>query len=117
MTHENIAEFLQLFLLGWLGALAAIVFVKMLSGGINVTGLMCSAKGPKADPERVTLVMLTVAVALFYLVHSIGIPLEELKGDDDEFYMPDLPGDALVLLGGSQTAYITGKIFRSKKGV
>ncbi len=117
MTHENIAEFLQLFLLGWLGALAAIVFVKMLSGGINVTGLMCSAKGPKADPERVTLVMLTVGVALYYLVHSIGIPLEELKGADGKYSMPDLPGDALILLGGSQTAYITGKIFRPKTGV
>ncbi len=117
MTHENIAEFLELFLLGWLGALAAIIFVKMLSGKINVTGLMCSTKGPEADPERVTLLMLTVGVALYYLVHTIGIPIEELIGDDGKYYMPDLPRDALVLLGGSQGAYITGKIFRPKKGV
>ncbi len=117
MTHENIAELLQLFLLGWLGALTVIIFVKMLSGDINVTGLMRSAKSPEADPERVALVLLTVAVALYYLVHSIGIPLEELKGADGKYSMPDLPGDALILLGGSQTAYITGKIFRPKTGV
>ncbi len=119
MAHESISEFLALFLLGWLGALAVIVLIKMLRGDINTTGLMCSAKGPdsNADPERVTLVMLTVGVALYYLVNSIGIPLEELRGANGEFYMPDLPSDALVLLGGSQTAYITGKIFRPKKGV
>ena len=117
MTPETITEILKLFLLGWLGALAAIMLVKMLRGDINVTGLMCSANSTDADPERVALVMLTVGVALYYLVNSIGIPLEELKGADGKYSMPDLPGDALVLLGGSQTAYITGKFFRPKTGV
>lgn len=112
MTPENIAEFLQLFLLGWLGALTAIILVKMLRGDINATGLMRSANGADADPERVTLVMLTVAVSLYYLVHTLGVPVAELEGADGKFYMPDLPGEALVLLGGSQSAYITGKIFR-----
>ena len=55
MTPEIIAEFLKLFLLGWLGALTAFILVKMLRGDINTTGLMCSTKGGEPDPERVTM--------------------------------------------------------------
>ena len=117
MTQDNITDFLELFLLVWLGALAAIILIKMLRGDINVTGLTHSAEGTKADPERLTLLMLTLAVALYYLVHTIGMPFEDLPRVDGKLYMPDLPDDALVLLGGSQTAYITGKFFRPKKGV
>ena len=117
MTPEDIAQILKLFFLGWLGALTAIILVKMLRGDINTTGLMCSANSDEPDPERVTLVMLTVGVALFYLVHTLGVPLSEITDADGKVTMPDLPDEALVLLGGSQGAYITGKIMRPTKGV
>ena len=117
MTPETIAEFLKLFLLGWLGALTAFILVKMLRGDINTTGLMCSTKGGEPDPERVTMVMLTVGVALFYLVQTLGVPLSDITDATGKVTMPDLPDEALVLLGGSQSAYIAGKILRPKKGV
>jgi hypothetical protein len=116
MSLDLLGVFLQGFFLAWLGGLAAVVVAKALTGGINVEGLLSSPGGAGIDPERLTLLVATLAIAVYYVVTTLGTPLAELRLAGDQYQLPDLPTETVLALGGSQAAYLGGKTLRLMGG-
>jgi hypothetical protein len=85
-----------------LGGFFGIVFWKLLTGGISLSGLL---EGDRQDgdtyfsPGRVQLLMVTVLFALQYLFQILKNPAA----------FPPVPEELLVVLGGSQAVYLGGK--------
>jgi hypothetical protein len=90
----------------FVAALAAVVFSRLVDGGINTRYLLY---GRKADgslyfsPERAQLLLFTTWVALSYLLGVI-----EMRG---EGRLPDIAPLTLALLGGSHGVYLLGKAY------
>jgi hypothetical protein len=100
-------QFAQIFgycLLAWLFALAAIIALRMLSGKIPVQGLLTTAGGA-ADPERVQ--------SLFVTAFVIGALITDLPGSVERRSLPEIP-QSLLLLAGSNSLYLGGKIARTQ---
>ena len=117
MSGEDIALVLKFALSAWLLTLAAVFAFRLLRGDINTHGMLSSARGGDIDPERLALALITVSAAGFYIAHALDTPLDQLRNPETNNYvMPDIPAELLALLGGSQSAYLTGKIFRGKNG-
>lgn len=115
MNAGDISSVIGLVFQLWLGALTLVVLTKILRGDINTHGLLQSQPDGSYDGERVTLVFLTLITASYYVIHVIGTPLDAMRlGDPDHprYILPDIPDELVALFGGSQVAYITGKIFR-----
>ena len=94
-------------LIGWeveifLLATFAIVVGLMLTGGINTRGLLGqNADHTSASPERVQLLLATLAAAYGYLSQLLKNPTQ----------FPDVPRDWLLLLGGSHTFFLGRKFY------
>jgi hypothetical protein len=117
MSSADLATVLQYFFIAWLAVLAGLVTVKTLRGDINTNGLLHSVQGGEPDPERVASVATTLAIAGYYVIQTLGTPLDDLyHADTRAYFMPDLPGEMLALLGGSISVYVTGKFLRRKNG-
>jgi hypothetical protein len=84
-----------------LGLLALVVVYKILTGAINMRGLLDDKKTHALSPERVQLLVFTVMGAGYYLMLAI----EQAPNGR----LPDFPGEALLLVGGSQVVYLGGK--------
>ena len=84
-----------------LGGLVIVVAYKMLTGGINMRGLLDDKVSGALSPERVQLLVFTVLGAGYYLLLAI----EQAPNGR----LPDIPGEALLLAGGSQLVYLGGK--------
>lgn len=114
---EQLAEFLRIALLIWLGAVSVVVFSRLLRGDIATTGLLCSFGSDETDPERVSLFTLTLAIAFYYVVQTMQIPVSDLEIVNGIPVMPDLPTEALYIFGGGQGAYLSGKVYRLKEEI
>ena len=100
-------QFAQIFgycLLAWLFALAAIIALRMLSGKIPV-GPPPTAGGA-ADPEPVQ--------SLFVTAFVIGALIIDLPGSVERRSLPEIPQSLLLLLAGSDSLYLGGKIARTQ---
>jgi hypothetical protein len=94
---------LSLFLVG----LAVIVFYQLLTGRINTKGLLCEKDGTgNFSAGRVQLLFFTLIFGLMYL----GKVIQDPAG------FPDIPEEMLVLLGGSNAAYLGQKAFDLLRG-
>ncbi len=104
---DSLARFIELEFWIVICGLAAVIFYKMLSGGINMDGLLCNKSGRGAEwdasvsPERVQLLVFSLIAALVYVSEVVGSP--------DRF--PALPDALLLLLGASNFAYLGGKAY------
>ena len=116
MSIAGLTTVLQYFFLAWLAALVGVVAVKMLRGDINTSGLLHGPETRDLDPERAASAIATLAIAGYYVIQTLGTPLDSLMTAPGVYTMPDLPEEALVILGGSYSAYVTGKILRRKNG-
>lgn len=117
MSTVELAVLLEFALLAWLGVLAAVVAVKILRGDVNTHGLLTTSQGGALDPERAALMVATLAVAGYYMIQTLGTPLADLYDEAVGGYvLPDLPTELLVLIGGSQAGYLTGKFIRKPNG-
>lgn len=97
----SIARVLQFELLGFLFALAAVVFYQMLTGAINTSGLLAQKDGTgQTSPERIQLLLATLAAAASYLT-------EVAKNTSGT--MPDVSRNWLYLMGGSSGLYALRK--------
>ncbi len=115
-TAKSIAETgLQV----WFLALAAVVFVGILSGRISTVGMLTTAKAGGVDPERVLVLVVTLFGAAWYVSLALepGATNCILPNGSEGHCLPDVPEQLLFLLGGSQSTYITAKILRNNKGV
>jgi hypothetical protein len=102
---------LQLFqifgyvLLAWLAALALIIAYRILRGDISLQGILTTADG-SVDPERVQ----TLLVSFFVL----GTLIIEAPSSASRGSLPNVPESLLVLLAGSNSLYLGGKIARTQ---
>ena len=86
----------------FLGGLAAIVFYQMLTGRINTTGLLQEKTGKdELSWGRVQLLLFTFIFAFFYLFQVLDHPMQ----------FPEIPQEWLLLLGGSNLAYLGEKTY------
>lgn len=89
-----------------LGALAAIVALGLMTGSINTRYLFYGQRknGQRYfSSGRVQLLLITLWVALNYLLSVLNAPhIRDL---------PDVDKDTLALLGGSQLLYLGGKAY------
>lgn len=98
---QNLIPLVRLELTLILGGLALVVVYKLLTGAINMRGLLDDKKSHTLSPERVQLLVFTVMGAGYYLLLAIQ---QAPSGK-----LPDIPGEALLLVGGSQAVYLGGK--------
>jgi hypothetical protein len=93
--------------LGFLGLLAALIAFRLLSGKINLKGLLASKNGgPEVSPERVQLLLATLAMCMSYLgkaLHGTGNSL------------PDISPQMLYVFAGSSTLYASVKAWTTLK--
>jgi hypothetical protein len=95
-----IAEFMIIEIWFLLIGMAAIIIYKLTTGRINLKGLLCEKNmANKFSPVRVQLLLVSVAVAFYYLL--------KLFKDPTRFPMVNLK--VLLALGGSNLVYIAGK--------
>jgi hypothetical protein len=81
----------------------ALVVLQLLTGEISTKGLLYGTKGDGSQylsPERVQLLLFTLALAFQYLAQVLSHP--------ESF--PVLPESWIVVMGGSHLVYLGGKL-------
>jgi hypothetical protein len=89
----------------FLGALAAILSMRLLTGSINTRGLFFGRKDSQYyfSPARVQLLVLTLGEAVNYLLTVLQTP--------NTHSLPPVPQEWLAILGGSNGMYLAGKAY------
>jgi hypothetical protein len=103
---SRLFSFVCLEVIIFLGGLAAIIFYRLLTGGINTEYLLYGTRkdGTKYfSPERVQLLVFTLGTAMFYLM--------QVAKTRKAGVLPDVPTQTLVMLGGSHAIYLGGKAY------
>jgi hypothetical protein len=108
MSAMSITRVLHFELLGFLCALAAVVVYQMLTGRINLNGLLAQKnRTGQTSPERIQLLIATLAAAASYLT-------EVAKNTGGT--MPDVSNNWLYLMGGSSGIYALRKAWKTWNG-
>jgi hypothetical protein len=100
------STFIFYFLIAWLAAVAGIVGFKLLTGGINTSGLLGNERDGPYSPERIQLLVITVASVVVFVHNSIA----------DLEFMDPAKGVMLTGVAGSQVLYLAGKLVRNING-
>ena len=80
--------------------LALIVFCQLVTGKINLTGLVYDEAATSTfSPGRVQLLVITVTTASYYLMTVLHHPAR----------FPAIPQELLLLSGGGNIVYLIGK--------
>ena len=116
MPVDPIIWYVKLEVYIFLGALAAIIAHRLLTGEINTNYLLYGIQkdGTKYfSPERVQLLLFTLGTAMFYLSNVLQ--------NRSSGVLPDVSNQTLVMLGGSHAIYLGGKAYmmllkNTKKG-
>ena len=107
----TLAHFIMWFMLAWLAALAAIVSLRLLGQG-RLGELLHTTKpgggnGNDVDPERVQLMVISLAAIGYYFVQGIHAaamgPVTSL---------PEVSEALAAVIAGSNTLYLSGKLMR-----
>ena len=89
-------------LVAWFVLLAAVIVLKMLRGRILLRGLVSGAPGDRAQGHRLQMMLVTIGVAVGYLVEALhGAPGAA---------MPDISEPVLFAVLGSHGVYLGGKL-------
>jgi hypothetical protein len=110
------ARFLLVEVIKWevlilLGGMGGTILMHLLTGSIEARNLLWGRRTDGTryfSPERVQLLVGTIAIALQYLLTAAHTPSGE---------MPHIPDGALELLGVSNAIYLSGKgwnLFRNR---
>jgi len=100
---HSISKLIVIDVWAFLGVLFAIVALRILTGGINIRGLLMEKHGSRRlSPGRVQLLLLTLAAAFNYLNNVLS---------DPQGGLPDVSSTWLYLLSGSHATYLGGKAF------
>ena len=93
--------------LAFVYGLAVIVAVKVLTGQINLSGLIRRKDGSgQTSPERLQLLLATIAAGARYLTQVAQAP---------NGIMPDIDNSWLYLMGGSSGIYVLHKAWSTFK--
>jgi hypothetical protein len=104
----NVTSLLNLELKGFLFALSALLGYRLLTRRLPLAGLLATkdAKARAVSPERVQLLIATLAVSANLLGGSLHSP---------DGTMPDVSGTWVAIFGGSGGLYAAVKAFRTFK--
>ncbi len=97
---DTVFNFAKLELAALLLTLLAVVLYQMLTGRINTRGMLNDKATGKLSPGRVQLLFFTMFGGLYFLFKVIDNPAQ----------FPEIPPEMLYLLGGSNAAYLGGKL-------
>ena len=106
---SRIASAASWILFAFLGALAAIIAARLLSGEMNIAGLLRRKGGTDkvdASPERVQLLLSTIAMA--------GTYMNQLLRHASSGQLPDIPDSWLGALGASHVLYMGTKLWSAR---
>ena len=96
---EALRTFLRFEMGFLLAALMAVVLYRMLTDKINTAGLLLDKQTRRLSPGRVQLLTFTVVSALYYILQVAKNPA----------VLPEIPGELLMVFGGSNLIYLGGK--------
>ena len=83
-----------------------LVAYQILTGRINIQGMLFDKATGNFSPGRVQLLLFTL-MTIFY-------PVLQVLKDPDEF--PNISQEALLILGGGNLVYLGGKFYSSTRG-
>ncbi len=89
-------------LVAWFILLAAVLALKMLRGRILLRGLVSGAPGDRAQGHRLQMMLVTIGVAVGYVVEALHRPAGAA--------MPDISEPVLFAVLGSHGIYLGGKL-------
>ena len=97
---EVLTTFIDLEVRFFLVGLLLVVAYQILTGRINMRGVFSDSISSGFSPGRVQLLVLALVGALYYF----------LKVARDPAKFPDVPAGLLLIMGGSSSIYLGGKI-------
>lgn len=115
MSVGPIPDLLSVVLAVWLAGLAAVVLLAMLSGRVWLSGLFTSdidgdGVADEFHPERVQLLLMSIFGIAGYAImtmNAVSASTAAVK------VLPDVPEELVMLLGASNTFYLSGKFGRT----
>ena len=95
----------------WLWATAALIVYRLLTGQIRSNGLLRTGSSEHVvEPERVQLFIGSIAAAGLYVGYVLNAAADSAK---PLTALPDIPTEAVLLMGGSNLLYLGGKYVRA----
>lgn len=115
MNAGPIPELLSTVLVVWLLGLAAAIALAMLSGRVWLFGLFTTdvdgdGIADEFHPERVQLLLMSIFGIGGYAIMTMNAASASTAGFK---VLPDVPEELLMLLGASNTFYLSGKFGRT----
>jgi hypothetical protein len=106
------AKILATGLLIWFALLVALLAIRMLRGDIGTAGMLSNkpSDGSMA-PERVLHIAAFPIVLLYYIQSALGVDVSAVA-EGTRPSLPDIPGNLLALLTGTNSFYLAGKLAR-----
>ncbi|MEH6629821.1 MAG: hypothetical protein V7776_03290 [Halopseudomonas aestusnigri] len=87
----------------FLSSVSLIIAFGLLSGRINLTGLLKDKENGEFSPGRLQLLIFTIGGGVFYLSKILSDP--HLKS------LPEVPNEVLLIIGGSNLGYLLAKVY------
>jgi len=112
-----IPELLSVVLLAWLAGLALVFAYEMFNGAIQMNGLFSTdvdndGIADEFHPERVQMIL----ISLFGLGGYALMAMDAATASTAALtVLPDVPEELVMLLGASNSMYLTGKFGRTLK--
>jgi len=100
---KSLLIFVRFEIWALIAGLMLIVGYQLLTGRINMKKLLFDKTTNRRSPGRVQLLMLTLVGALSYLLMVV----------EDPNNLPKVPRELLLIMGGSNLVYLTGKVYSS----
>lgn len=115
MSAGPIPDLLSVVLVVWLLGLAAVIALAMLSGRVWLFGLFTTdidddGVADEFHPERVQLLLMSIFGIGGYVIMTMDAAAASATGLK---VLPDVPEELLMLLGASNTFYLSGKFGRT----
>jgi hypothetical protein len=99
-------------LLIWLALLAMLIAVRMLRGDIDAMGMLSHKREhDSVAPERVVH-MAVFPIVVFYYIHAALALDVSAVAEGTRPSLPDIPSNLLMLLTGTNSFYLLGKLSR-----
>ncbi len=117
MNAGPIPELLSIVLLAWLAGLALVIAFEMFNGAIQMNGLFSTdvdndGIADEFHPERVQLILISLFGLGGYALMAMDAALASKAA---LIVLPDVPEELVMLLGASNSMYLTGKFGRTLK--
>lgn len=117
MSADPIPDLLGIVLTGWLFGLSAAIAWAMLSGRVWLSGLFTTdldndGIADEFHPERIQLLAISLCGIVGYAIMTMDAASASKTALTS---LPDIPEELVMLLGASNSFYLTGKFGRTLK--